>query len=225
MTRTLTLLLALAACGSPEPTPAPSQATIAPLAARAVSDTAVDDEHAPHDDEVSVALHEAEGPPVDAEEADEAPTAAPEGPSTTWEVRRGETLAHYARWSELPVETIAEASELSLAEALAVGATVRVPGDETVRARVEEARDAHHRRRAHGYLASRGGAQGTDFYTVRTGDTAWTVANDEIGVPVWLLETYNPSVDLDRLRPGQRLMVPVIADTVADATPGSSEAP
>jgi len=32
-----------------------------------------------------------------------------------------------------------------------------------------------------------------------------------------LLETYNPSVELDRLRPGQQLMVPVIADIVVDA--------
>ena len=124
------------------------------------------------------------------------------------------------------METVAEASAVPLDDALQVGAEVRIPGDDTMRGRVESARDAHHRRRAQGYLASRGGAEGTETYTVRTGDTAWSIARDEAGVPLWLVESYNPSVDLDALRPGQRLMLPVIADTTADAaTPDSSEAP
>ena len=33
---------------------------------------------------------------------------------------------------------------------------------------------------------------------------------------MWLLETYNPSANLDRLRPGEELMVPIIADIVVD---------
>ncbi len=218
MTRSLMFTLCLAACGAD-----PSPSTSAPaadeptevLAARAVADTAVP-EDSPMPEAVEVALAE---PEPGAE-----PAPAPvEG--TTWEVRHGESLAHYARWAELPVEAIADASGLSLEQPVAVGATVRVPGDDVMRAKVESARDAHHRRRAHGYLANRGGSQGTEFYVVRTGDTAWTVARDEVGVPVWLLETYNPAVDLDRLRPGQQLMVPVIADTVADATPSTTEAP
>jgi LysM repeat protein len=71
--------------------------------------------------------------------------------------------------------------------------------------------------RVEGYLASRGGSVGTDFVKVRTGDSAWKIAQDNQGIPVWVLEAYNPSVDLDALRPGQELMVPVLADVVVDA--------
>ena len=140
-----------------------------------------------------------------------------EPPTVTFSLRRGETLAHFARWSGLPVELIADRSALGLTGVYPVGTEVRLPLDPEARAHVELARTEHHVARADGYLDSRGGVAGTDFYTVRTGDTAWSISRNELGIPVWLLETYNPSVDLERLTPGTRLMVPALADTVADA--------
>ncbi|MFT4624102.1 MAG: hypothetical protein ACI8PZ_002761 [Myxococcota bacterium] len=138
-------------------------------------------------------------------------------PLVHFKLRRGETLAHFARWAGFPVEVVAEASGLDLNGAYPVGTEVMLPLSPEARSRVELRRTEHHVARADGYLHSRGGVAGTDFYTVRTGDSAWTIARDELGIPVWLLETYNPSVDLDALRPGIRLMVPALADTVADA--------
>ncbi|MEQ1506381.1 MAG: LysM peptidoglycan-binding domain-containing protein [Myxococcota bacterium] len=137
----------------------------------------------------------------------------------TYELRRGETLAHFARWSGLPVEAIADASGLPLDTPLPVGTIVRIPLDEDRRARVETNRDAHHVARADGWLASHGGEVGTAFYRVRTGDTAWTIAKGHGGLPVWVIETWNPAVDLEDLRPGQELMLPVLADAVEDSVP------
>ena len=68
-----------------------------------------------------------------------------------------------------------------------------------------------------GYLASRGGAIGAEFVTVRTGDSATSIAREQMGIPLWLLQTYNPEANLDRIRPGQELLVPVLADIVVDA--------
>ncbi len=134
-----------------------------------------------------------------------------------YHLRRGESLAHFARWSELPVEDIAELSALPLDDMLPVGTAVLVPLDVEGRGKLEANRDAHHLRRAEAYLASRGGSVGTEFHRVRTGESAWTVAKENSRIPVWLLETYNPSVDLDHLHPGMELMVPVLADSVAAA--------
>ncbi len=137
-------------------------------------------------------------------------------PVATYALRRGESLAHFARWAELPVEVIADESGLGLAEPLAVGTEIRVPADHARRSRIETGRDAHHVRRAEGYLESRGGAVGTDFYVVRTGDTAWDIAKQHGDLPVWILETFNPSLDLEDLRPGQAVMYPRTADTAAE---------
>jgi len=139
-------------------------------------------------------------------------------PVARFELRRGETLAHYARWSGLAVEDIAQASELDLDGMYAVGTQIVVPVEGEALSDLVSKRDAHHTARAEAYLASRGGSSGSAFVTVRTGDTAWSIAKDAGSIPVWLVESYNPSVDLERLRPGQELMVPVLTEgTVAQA--------
>jgi LysM repeat protein len=140
-------------------------------------------------------------------------------PVAVYRLRRGETLAHYARWSGLPVEEIAERSGLDLDAVLDVGTPIVIPVGAELRATIDASRDAHHTRRAEGYLASRGGATGTEYYRVRTGDSAWSIAHAHGPIPVWLVETYNPSVDLDALRPGMELLLPVLGDTVANGEP------
>ncbi len=144
--------------------------------------------------------------------------AEPEPLTMSFELRHGETLHHYARWAGLPFETIAEASGLDLSGSYAAGVTVQVPVDSLeAMTTITTKREAHHTRRAEGYLASRGGAIGAEFVTVRTGDSATSIAREQMGIPLWLLQTYNPEANLDRLRPGQELMVPVLADIVVDA--------
>jgi LysM repeat protein len=153
---------------------------------------------------------------VDVEVLGVAPAVAPvTDAAASYRLRRGETLAHFARWSGLPVETIAEVSGLSLGGQYPVGTEVSVPLAGVDLGVLEQRREEHRTRRVEGYLAGRGGSSGTEFYVVKTGDSAWSIAHADHGMPVWLLEAYNPLVDLDRLRPGQELMLPVLADTVA----------
>lgn len=162
-----------------------------------------------------VALDVAPEEPVDAD-LDEA-VAFREGPAghpdqAVYALRRGETLDHFARWSGVPVERLAEASDLALDELHAVGTEVLIEADDDLRATIDEARERHHHERAERYLAGRGGVVDQLTYIVRTGDTAWVVARRHGDLPVWILEGLNPLVDLGDLRPGQSLTLPVTAD-------------
>lgn len=132
-------------------------------------------------------------------------------------LRRGETLAHFARWAELPVEDLALSSSLELDAVHPVGTEVRIAVTPEERGEIERRREAHRVRRVEGFLAGRGGSDGIGFHTVRTGETAWGIAKSHHGIPVWVLEAYNPSVDLDALRPGQELRLPLLGETVVDA--------
>ena len=134
-----------------------------------------------------------------------------------YELRRGESLAHFARWSGLTVETIADSSSLSLNGTYPVGTKITVPLTVEEQGSLDTFRDEHHIKRVEGYLASRGGSNGSEFYKVQTGDSAWIIARSRLGIPVWMLESYNPSVNLDNLQPGQELMVPIIDDVVVSA--------
>lgn len=188
------------------------------LAEVATSAPALDDTDLPDDvlvvDTAPTELADAEpSEPLDAGDVVE-----PEPLTVSFHLRYGETLHHYARWSGLPVEVIAEQSGLDLSGHYAAGAPVIVPiDDEEQGAVITAARDAHHAKMAEGYLASRGGAIDFESITVRTGDSATSIARDQQGIPLWLLQTYNPEVNLDRIRPGQDLLVPVLADIVVDA--------
>ena len=144
----------------------------------------------------------------------------------TFTLRRGETLAHFARWAELPIETIADHSHLDLKGQYPVGTSIMLPIEGEHLASTNAARDAHHIERAEGYLERRGGSERSQFLTVATGDTAWSIAREDLGIPVWLLETYNPSVDLESLKPGQELMYPIIGAPLTAEVEGeeSSEA-
>jgi len=200
-------VLGLTACGSPEEVPAvDSEPLVMTSAETLISDTDVP---------VAEPIIEAE-PELALNSTDESPGVVEPEPTAIFRLRRGETLAHFARWSGIPVEDIAQSSALDLDGAYAVGTEVVLPVGEEVRAQVQTRRDTHHRVRAENYLASRG-ASGTEFYSVKTGDSAWTIARDRHGMPVWLLESLNPSADLDRLRPGANLLVPVFNDIVAEA--------
>lgn len=199
---------ALAGCASDTVPASVPQVTVAPPRAAAELQVPVVTDTDVSSMEVAVAALE--------ESVQEVTPAGPE--PTRFTLRRGETLAHFARWSGHPVEEIADTSALPLDGIYAVGTELAIGLTLEERTRVEQRRDAHHRTRAESYLASRGAA-GTDFYRVRTGDNAWSVAQDHHGMPVWLLESLNPSVDLDRLRPGQELLVPVFSDIVVEASP------
>lgn len=211
----IALSFALVAC---DRTPADTETL--ELAEVATTAPVLDDTDVPAvadaDDIGPIASAPTESVPDESAAVEEVP--AEESLTVRFTLRHGETLHHYARWAGLPVETIADASDLDLSGSYAAGATVVVPiTDEEDGATVSKARDAHHSKMAEGYLASRGGAIDAELVTVRTGDSATRIARDQQGIPLWLLQTYNPSVDLDRLRPGQELLVPVLADIVVDA--------
>lgn len=135
----------------------------------------------------------------------------------TFSLERGETLAHFARWSEVPVEEIAELSDLSLDGQYPVGTQVQLALEGDALEMFTSLREEHATRRVERYLASRGGSVSDEVYRVRTGDSAWGIASKRGGLPVWLVGSYNPEIDLENLRPGDELTLPVLADVVVDA--------
>ena len=136
---------------------------------------------------------------------------------------RGETLDNYAKWSGVPVEVIAESSSLRLDDLHDVGTTVRVPVDVDGEAKIAARRAAWLGARVDKWVATRHGEVSTGVHTVRTGETAWTLGHGKDPVPVWVLASYNPGVDLDHLKPGQELAVPVVNVAVVAEEPALIE--
>lgn len=134
------------------------------------------------------------------------------------EVSANENLSLLAEWAGVTVEEVVAVNEIHPADALVVGQVLNIPLPEVQASSFNGQREAWATARLDRYLDGRGGLVGVSDYTVRTGDVAWRLARDEAGVPMWVLAAFNRGADLDRLRIGDTLRVPVLSDDVGSVS-------
>lgn len=155
----------------------------------------------------------------EAPRAQDAPAAEvlPPPPTVEITVRHGETLVALAGLAGCPVEDLAAWNGLDVSTALRPGQALLLPVDRVDGEALLALRDEALAARLDRYLRARGGVAGVRTHRVRTGETAWAIARDGADVPTWVLAAYNPDLDLDHLRIGDSLQVPVLAELVAEA--------
>jgi len=49
---------------------------------------------------------------------------------------------------------------------------------------------------------------GVENYTVKRGESLWSIAQQRPELPVWLVAEYNPDVDFNDVRPGTGIALP-----------------
>ena len=73
----------------------------------------------------------------------------------------------------------------------------------------EEKRFEYHEELAEDFFASyRVGKVFT--YSIKRGDSIWSLCHQEFEVPLWLIKRYNADVDFNALIPSQQLLIPVV---------------
>jgi len=121
-----------------------------------------------------------------------------------------ETLGHYAEWLEVPTQRLRSLNGLSYQKPLSIGRRVRLDFARVDRAAFEEHRLAHHRSLQMAFFDAFA-VSGTDEHVMRRGETLWKLSRGRYEVPVWLIQQYNPDLDVNALRPGMRIRIPVLA--------------
>jgi LysM repeat protein len=200
MTRTLSILpFLLIACG-PAEEPVEKQLKTRSVEASKTDQKSKSAEEATATEEVGYSL----------------PVETVESPSWQTEVSMGESLVLLSSWANTSVEAIGELNQLDVRDSIYPGQTLLLPlADDAQIDAFKEARALGHQDRLDRYLGSRGGLIDVDVHVVRTGETAWQIAHDETGIPLWVLASFNVDTDLQSLGIGQPLQVPVLGDTVA----------
>ncbi len=121
----------------------------------------------------------------------------------------GESLGQLADWLGLSVARL-RALNPSQRESLALGARLRLEFSKVSREDFQQRRQQWHVAEQSAYFETRR-IVGSMNYTVRAGDTLWLVLQKFGRVPTWLLEQYNPNVNLLQLRAGTQLVVPTVS--------------
>jgi membrane-bound lytic murein transglycosylase D len=120
-----------------------------------------------------------------------------------------ETLSHYADWASLSVRKILQANKLKRGKFISYNKKIRVPLNRVDPEKFEERRQEYHK-----------GIQ-EDFFNnyqvsklmvrnVEKGETLWEICNDQYFIPFWLLSGYNPGKNIQALKVGEPLVIPII---------------
>ncbi len=139
-------------------------------------------------------------------------------------VRAGETLDHFARWSDSTVEELAVANEIEVQTPLVPGQALLLPLYSSDLDSFEKERKADAEARLARYISSHGGLAGIAAHEVKRGETGWRIAKREAKVPLWVLGAFNTSVNMDSLRAGDTLYIPVLGEALGAQFDAQAEA-
>ena len=160
-------------------------------------------------EELSPAL----GPAADTQQNAD-PTDYSVGKDNTIRVAAAETLGHYAEWARLTAPRIRQLNHMRQGRPVLIGHKIKLDFARVSREAFEAKRREYHQELQASYFAAHR-IIGTEVYIVRRGDSLWTVTQRFEQLPIWLLQQYNPDVDLAELHPGTQIVMPRIEDVVA----------
>jgi membrane-bound lytic murein transglycosylase D len=129
------------------------------------------------------------------------------GPGDTAVVQADETLGHFADWTGIDSQSLRTLNRLHKNAQVTVGHKIKLDLSKVTAAQFVAARQDYHHHLQETYFASHRIA-GTENYTVKRGESLWTVALQHGDLPIWLVAQYNPDVDFRDLRPGTTIALP-----------------
>ena len=167
---------------------------------------------------VSAAQAEAVGPALGAVADDAQQNADPTDYSVSKDdtvvVATAETLGHYADWLRVTAVHLRQLNKLGYGKPVIVGRKVHLDFHRVTHEEFEQKRREYHQTLQASYFASHR-IVGTEVYIARRGDSMWTITQRFAQLPVWLIQQYNPDLDLADLHPGTQIVMPRVEPVVA----------
>lgn len=160
-------------------------------------------------EELSPAL----GPSSDTQQSAD-PTDYSVAKDNTIRVAAAETLGHYAEWVGISAARLRQLNKMRFAKPVLIGHKIKLEFGRVSREAFETKRREYHAELQATYFAEHR-IIGTEVYIVRRGDALWTVTQRFGQLPIWLLQQYNPDVDLADLHPGTQIVMPRVESVVA----------
>jgi membrane-bound lytic murein transglycosylase D len=156
------------------------------------------------------ALGPALGPAAEAEQSAD-PFDYSVAQDDTIRVAAEETLGHYADWLGVTSARLREINHLKFRSPVLIGQRIRLDFSRVTREVFETLRHEYHRELQAAYFAGHR-IVGTEIRIARPGDSVWTLTQHRSQLPLWLLQQYNPDLDLTSLRAGTQIVMPRVEE-------------
>lgn len=157
------------------------------------------------------------GPAADDAQQNADPTDYSVSKDDTIVVATAETLGHYADWLRVSAAKLRQLNKLGYGKPVIVGRKVHLDFHRVPREEFEQKRREYHQTLQASYFASHR-IVGTEVYIARRGDSMWTITQRFAELPVWLIQQYNPDLDLADLHPGTQIVMPRVESVVASGS-------
>ncbi len=120
-----------------------------------------------------------------------------------------ETIGHYSEWLNVSANSLRRLNGLSFGKGLDFNDRIVIPLTKVNKEQFEEKRYEYHKEFEEDFLQAFK-IENVWLYKVRKGDNIWGLCRDNFDLPFWLVRKYNTDVDLSRLMPHQKLVIPII---------------
>jgi len=120
-----------------------------------------------------------------------------------------ETLGHFADWLEITPQRLLNLNKLKRRRPIQVGQTLKLDFSKVSPEIFQERRLEYHKGIEEDFFGSYRVASTID-HTLRPGESLWLLSHKKYAVPTWLIRRYNPDVDLAKLVPGTKLVIPIV---------------
>src|SRR5690606_28159525 len=124
-------------------------------------------------------------------------------------VQAAETLGHYADWLGIRASRLRQLNGMAGAAPVIIGRRVKLDFFQVGQAQFEARRLEYHRYLQEAFFSQHRIAP-TAEDVVCAGESVWLLARQRYDIPLWLLRQYNPDLDPQSVRPGLRLIIPVL---------------
>ncbi len=126
-------------------------------------------------------------------------------------VQAEETLGHFSDWTGIDSQRLRILNKLHKNAQVTLGRKIKLDFSKVSAAQFTEVRrDYHHHLQEAFFAAHR--IAGTENYTVKRGDSLWTIARQHGELPLWLVTQYNPDADFNDMRPGATITLPQVVE-------------
>jgi membrane-bound lytic murein transglycosylase D len=130
-------------------------------------------------------------------------------------VQAAETLGHYAEWLDVRASDLRRLNKMSFATPVVVGRKVKLSFAKVTQDQFEARRMEYHRQLQEVFF-TQFRIKDTTTHIVRPGESIWVIAQQRYNIPLWLLRQYNPDLDLGDIRPGTKLVIPLVEPTATE---------
>lgn len=132
-------------------------------------------------------------------------------PDETIIVQAEETLGHFADWSGIRIGRLRAVNHLHRNSTVSMGRKLKLPIAGSAIGRFESKRRAYHHALQEAYFASHR-ISGTETWTIRKGESLWTIRQAKPELPAWLIRQYNPNVDFSSPHDGDVINLPRVIE-------------